>query len=289
MTRPPPRHGCASDNPPLVCEILTDRRLAIIGAGAMGEALASGLLRAGIIEASRLTLADVDESRLQAVANRLGVATTSSNREAVRDAEVVVLAVKPQIVQAAMTELASEWPADRLMISLAAGVKTVTLEGFLQAGAPVVRVMPNTPALVGQAATAICRGTHATENHRQVAHALFGAVGLAVDCDEKLLDAVTGLSGSGPAYVYVFIEALSDAGVEQGLPRDVAAKLAAQTVLGAAQMVLQTGQHPGALKDLVTSPGGTTIHGLHALEDGAFRGTVMAAVAAATRRAKELG
>jgi pyrroline-5-carboxylate reductase len=177
---------------------------------------------------------------------------------------------------------------DQLIVSIAAGISLKTLADGLGSGCRIIRVMPNTPCLVGCGASAYSRGPHATEQDAQLVQRLLSNVGTAVEVPEKLLDAVTGLSGSGPAYVYQIIEALSDGGVRMGLPRETATRLAAQTVLGAAQMVLSTGQHPGALKDAVTSPGGTTIAGLHALERGGLRGTLMDAVEAATQRAKEL-
>jgi pyrroline-5-carboxylate reductase len=265
------------------------QRIAFIGAGAMGEALMRGWISTGVVARENVVAADVVPDRLRFVAEQLLVRTTTDNMEAVVGADVVLLAVKPNVVDSVMAAIAPTLTPQQIIISIAAGVSTKTIEKHLTAPVPVVRIMPNTPALVGAAASAICLGQHAREEHRQIAHALFGAVGIAVDADEKLLDAVTGLSGSGPAYVYLFIESLSDAGVQQGLPRDVATKLAAQTVLGAAQMILTTGKHPGELKDMVTSPGGTTIAGIAELERGAFRGTVMSAVAAATKRAKELG
>jgi pyrroline-5-carboxylate reductase len=268
---------------------MLDQRIAFIGAGAMGEALMRGWIEKGVVARENLVAADVVPDRLRFIAEQLLVNTTTDNLEAVNGTDVILLAVKPNVVDPAMSQIAPMLTPQQTVISIAAGVPTKTIEKHLTAPVPVVRIMPNTPALVGQAATAICLGQHARDEHRQLAHALFGAVGIAVDAEEKLLDAVTGLSGSGPAYVYLFIEALSDAGVQQGLPRDVATKLAAQTVLGAAQMVLTTGKHPGELKDMVTSPGGTTIAGIAALESGAFRGTVMNAVGAATKRAKELG
>jgi pyrroline-5-carboxylate reductase len=203
-------------------------------------------------------------------------------------AAVIVLAVKPQVLTSALQPLREGIGPSQMVLSIAAGVSTARIEECFAKDIPVVRVMPNTPALVGAAASAICLGRFANQTHRAQAHRIFDAVGLAVDVEEKLLDAVTGLSGSGPAYVYVFIEALSDAGVRAGLPRDVATRLAAQTVLGSARMVLETGTHPGVLKDMVTSPGGTTIAGLHALEQNAFRGAVIDAVQAATQRSKEL-
>ncbi|HEX8551245.1 MAG TPA: pyrroline-5-carboxylate reductase [Abditibacteriaceae bacterium] len=264
-------------------------KLLFLGAGAMGEALMRGALAGHVCAASDISAFDVDVVRVQNLAMELGIRTVSDVVDAAREAEVILLAVKPQTIAKALEPLRDVLTEKHTLVSIAAGVSTASLESNFAASVPVVRVMPNTPALVGQAASALCLGAHADESHRALAHKLFDAVGVAVDCDEKQIDAVTGLSGSGPAYVYLFIEALSDGGVKQGLPRAVATKLAAQTVLGAAQMVLETGQHPGVLKDMVTSPGGTTIAAIHALETGAFRGVVMDAVEAATERAREMG
>ena len=248
-----------------------------------------GLLNASVYAPEEIVAFDVDGARLQSLAQELGVRTASDVVAAAREAKIVVLAVKPQTISAALEPLRAILGSQHTLISIAAGVSTSQLESHFEAEIACVRVMPNTPALIGQAASAIAPGAHATSTHIQAAHRIFDVMGLAIDVPEKLLDAVTGLSGSGPAYVYVFIEALSDAGVKMGLPRDVATQLAAQTVAGAAQMVLQTGKHPGVLKDMVTSPGGTTIAGLHALEEGAFRGVVIDAVEAATNRSRELG
>jgi pyrroline-5-carboxylate reductase len=263
--------------------------IAFLGAGAMGEALVRGLLQAGIYAPQDVVAFDVSRERLQSLAQELSIRAADDVVAAASEAEVVVLAVKPQVVGEALELLRRVLTPQQTLISIAAGVTTKQLESHFDAQVPCVRVMPNTPALIGQAASAIALGTHATGSHGKIAHRIFDVIGLAIDVPEKLLDAVTGLSGSGPAYVYVFIEALSDAGVKMGLPRDVATQLAAQTVAGAAQMVLQSGKHPGVLKDMVTSPGGTTIAGLHALEDGAFRGVVIDAVEAATERSRELG
>lgn len=263
--------------------------LAFLGAGAMGEALVKGLLAAGTYAAPDIVLYDVDSARVDQLATATGTRAASTPLEAARGAEVVLLAVKPQVIEAALAPLREVMTADQTLVSIAAGVSTARIEACFTNTVPVVRVMPNTPALVGQAATAICAGVHAGAAHRELARKIFSAVGVAVDSDEKHLDAVTGLSGSGPAYVFAFIEALADGGVRAGLARDIALKLAAQTVLGSAKMVLETGEHPGVLKDRVASPGGTTIAGLHALEQGAFRGTVMDAVMAATERSRELG
>ncbi len=255
----------------------------------MGEALSRGLILAGTYAGSDLVLFDVDSARVAALAGSLGARAAGSVEEAVAGADVVLLAVKPQVIESALAPLRSTLTAGQTLVSIAAGVSTKRLEACFDAPVPVVRVMPNTPALVGAAATVICAGAHAGAEHVAKARAIFAAVGLCVEADEKLLDAVTGLSGSGPAYVFLFIEALADGGVRAGLPRDVAMQLAAQTVLGSAKMVLETGEHPGTLKDRVASPGGTTIAGLHALESGAFRGTVMDAVVAAAERSRELG
>jgi len=212
-----------------------------------------------------------------------------SNKEVAKNAATaVILATKPFAIPEACKDIASVKEADALIISIAAGVTIETLERLLP-GKRVIRVMPNTPCLVGQAAVAFALGTLATDADREIAHTIFGSVGIAMEVKEMHLDAVTGLSGSGPAYVFQFIEALSDGGVRVGLPRAIATQLAAQTVKGAAEMVLQTGTHPGALKDTVCSPGGTTIAGVEALEKGGFRAAAISAVTAATRRSMQLG
>jgi pyrroline-5-carboxylate reductase len=262
--------------------------IAFLGAGAMGEALMRGLIEAGSYAPQDIAAFDSDAARLKGVADALGITAGRDAASTVRDVPVVLLAVKPQAIGAALQPLRDAFHAGQTLISIAAGVTTAQLESHFAAAVPCVRVMPNTPCLVGCAASAISLGAHADASHRAIAHRVFDAVGIAVDVEEKLLDAVTGLSGSGPAYVYLFIEALSDAGVKMGLSRDVATRLAAQTVGGAAQMVLETGKHPGSLKDMVTSPAGTTIAGVHALEKNGFRGAVMDAVQAATERSREL-
>lgn len=263
-------------------------KLFFMGAGAMGEALLRGALAGNVAAPADITLYDVNASRVVQLAADLGVGAASAPEEAA-NSDLILLAVKPQTVAAALAPLRALLGAKHTVVSIAAGVSTAALESNFDGPVPVVRVMPNTPALVGKAASALCLGAHADSSHLALAHQLFDAVGVAVDVDEKQIDAVTGLSGSGPAYVYLFIEALSDAGVKMGLSRAVATQLAAQTVAGAAQMVLETGTHPGALKDQVTSPGGTTIAALHDLERGAFRGVVMNAVETAAKRSRELG
>lgn len=263
-------------------------RVACIGVGAMGGALVGGIVQAGVADPSDVFVADVDEARARQAAARYGVQVVG-HQEAAAQADVVVIAVKPGDVPAALQQIAPGLRPGACVISVAAGVPLAVIEARLPAGTPAIRAMPNTPCLVRQGAIALAAGTHAAEAHMEKARRLFGAVGLVVTVPEPLLDAVTGLSGSGPAYVYMFIEALADGGVLAGLPRDVALQLAAQTVLGAARMVLETGRHPGELKDMVTSPAGTTIAGVKALEEHAFRAACIRAVEVAAARSRELG
>lgn len=263
-------------------------RVACIGVGAMGGALVGGVVQAGLVAPHDVFVADVDAAKAQHVAQTYGVQPVTS-REAASRADVIVVAVKPGDVPAALQELAAGLRPGACVISIAAGVPLSVIERWLPDGTPAIRAMPNTPCLVRQGAIALAAGTHAGAEHVEKARELFGAVGLVATVPEPLLDAVTGLSGSGPAYVYMFIEALADGGVLAGLPRDVAMKLAAQTVLGAAHMVLESGRHPGQLKDMVTSPAGTTIAGVKALEEHAFRAACMRAVEAAAKRSRELG
>ncbi len=263
--------------------------LGFLGAGKMATALAIGFIRAGLVAPGKVIASDLSEGAAAGFAKETGANTTSSNLRVVESASVLVLAVKPDQVPGVLNEIREKFTPNHLLISIAAGVSLAKLEAGLGTKARVIRVMPNTPALVGASASAYAVGKSASAEDAELAKRLLSSVGVAFELKEALLDAVTGLSGSGPAYVYQFIEALSDGGVASGLPRDIATRLAAQTVLGAAKMVLETGQHPGALKDQVTSPGGTTIEGLHELEKGKLRGTVMSAVRAATEKSKKLG
>lgn len=270
---------------------LEEVRVGFLGGGAMGEALAAGVLAAGV-PASCVRISDPDPARRDHLASAHGVAVHDDNDAVVEASGVVVLAVKPALARRVLAGLRAVRDATRrpLWISIAAGVPLATLEGSLPAGARVVRAMPNTPALVGSGATAFVANAAATARDRAVARSLFESVGKAWEAPaEALLDAVTGVSGSGPAYAFVFLEALSDAGVRMGLPRAVASDFAIQTLLGAARLAQETGQHPAALKDQVTSPGGTTIEALERLEAGGFRAALHAAVAAACQRARELG
>jgi pyrroline-5-carboxylate reductase len=269
-----------------------EKKLAVIGAGQMAEALLGGLFASHAIHAAAVRATDVSLERRDLMKSRFGIAVGTDNKEAADWAEVILLAVKPQAMDAVLGEIATAMPG-RLVVSIAAGISIQALAAHgsgAAAKAPrIVRVMPNAPALVREGMSALACGAGATEEDAQLARTLFEAVGRVVMVEERVMDAVTGLSGSGPAYVFMAIEALADGGVKMGLSRPVAALLAAQTVLGAARMLLETGEHPASLKDRVASPGGTTIAGLHQLEEGGLRACLMAAVEAATKRSKELG
>lgn len=265
------------------------KKIAFLGTGNMAEALVKGLLRAGTATADEIVCTEPRAERREEVSGRYGVRCISGNVEAAEEADIVLLSVKPQTMDHLLDEIAPVVDHRKLVISIAAGVPISAIARKLGAGVRIVRVMPNTPALVGAGAAALARGANATEDDLRQARTLFEAVGTAVVVEEHQLDAVTGLSGSGPAYVFLAIEALADGGVKVGLARPVAMALAAQTVMGAAKLVLETGEHPGRLKDQVTSPGGTAIAGVHALEQGGFRAALMAAVEAATLRSHELG
>lgn len=265
-----------------------ERNVALIGAGQMAEALIGGILQSGLLPPGRLRATDPSAERRDAVGRRYGIPVGVDNREAAAWAEVVILAVKPQTLPAVLGGLAADL-AGKLVISIAAGVPLRRIAEPLAAEARVVRVMPNAPALQRAGVSALALGPTVTEEDFRLARRLLEAVGSVVLVGEPLMDAVTGLSGSGPAYALLMIEALADGGVKMGLPRDVAVMLAAQTLAGAAKMWIETGQHPGRLKDRVASPGGTTIAGLHELEKGGLRAALTKAVEAATERSKALG
>lgn len=263
--------------------------IGFIGAGKMALALAQGWARAGLVAAKDIVSSDVREEGRRDFVRDVGGRAVADNREVFGAVDVVVLAVKPDQAVAVLEAVRPAVAERHLIVSIAAGVPLARLEGALFDGARVVRVMPNTPAMVGASASGFARGRWATAEDSSLTQRLFSALGVAVEVPEKLLDAVTGLSGSGPAYVYQVIEALSDGGVAAGLPRSIATRLAAQTVFGAAKMAIETGLHPGVLKDMVTSPGGTTIEGLHELEKAGARGAFMNAVRAAADKARRLG
>ncbi len=267
----------------------TALKIGFLGAGKMASALAKGFLRAGLVQPENLIASDPIEPARSQFAAETGATTTDDNLQVVRASEVLFLAVKPAHVTSLLQQINPHFTERHLLISIAAGWTLAKLQSFLFDGSRIIRVMPNTPALVGMAAAGYAMGESATIKDGDLTKQLLSSVGVAYSLPEYLLDAVTGLSGSGPAYAFLMIEALSDGGVAAGLPRDVAIKLAAQTLLGSAKMVLETGLHPGALKDMVTSPGGTTIEGIHELEKGAVRAALINAVRAATDKSRQLG
>ncbi|MBI2218618.1 MAG: pyrroline-5-carboxylate reductase [Candidatus Rokubacteria bacterium] len=268
---------------------MKDKRVGFVGAGNMGEALIRGLVEARVVPAASVLAHDVRADRLRELEGRFGIRIAKDNETLVREADVVVLAVKPQIMDAVLAGIAGEVTRDKLLISIAAGVSTARIRTALGTPARLIRVMPNTPALVLEGVTAMARGEGLEPGDLDLAAEVFRAVGRVVTLDEDLMDAVTGLSGSGPAYVAIVVEALADGGVRMGLDRQTAMTLATQTVAGAARLLQQTGMHPGALKDMVSSPGGTTIAGVAALEAGGLRATLISAVERATVRSRELG
>ena len=268
--------------------MLKQKKLAVLGAGKLGESLIRGLLDAGVVKAADITVTAAHPQRVAQLRESLGVAGTDSNAEAAKRADIVLLSVKPQSVPVVLGDLRDVLEPSQLLVSVAASVSTAFIEKHLARPVPVVRAMPNTPALVRKGMTGLCAGRNATPGHLDLALAIFESVGRTVIVDEKHMDAVTALSASGPAFIYIVIESLAEAGVKVGLPRDVATQLAAQTVLGAGAMVLETGEHPAKLKDLVTTPAGCTIDGILELEEGGLRVTLIKAVVRATQRAKEL-
>ncbi|MEM8487348.1 MAG: pyrroline-5-carboxylate reductase [Bacteroidota bacterium] len=269
--------------------LLANHKIAVIGAGNMGRAIIGGLLKGNDTDAGQIRATRRSARALKALAEQFpGIQTTSNNADAVADATIIILAVKPQMVLKVIKEIRAHISDKTLIISVLAGITTQTLQHEFALNLPVVRTMPNTPALVDEGATAICAGDYAGDDELDSARAVFEAVGSVEVVPEYLMDAITGLSGSGPAYIYMIIEALTDAGVKQGIPRPIASALSAQTVYGAAKLVIETGKHPAILKDEVTTPGGTTISAIAALESHGLRNMLINAVATATERSKEL-
>ena len=264
------------------------KKLTLIGAGKIGEALLSSILGAQLVPVSRVVATDADPPRADYIGEKYGVNALTNNRQAVAGADLVMLSVKPQQVTEVLRDIRRSLAKNSLVISVAAGVTTGLIERELDHGHRVIRVMPNTPCLIRQGMTAICRGKHATPEDLKVAQAIFSAMGRIVVVDEKHMDAITGLSASGPAYVYMIIESLAEGGVKLGLPRELSTELSAQTLLGASALVLHTGEHPAKLKDIVTTPAGCTIDGLLELEEGGLRVTLIKAVVRAAERAREL-
>ena len=265
-----------------------NKRIAVLGTGKLGEALINGMLDAGIVAKKQFIATAAHKERLDVVKSKLDVETTLSNAEAVRKAHLVLLCVKPQTVEEVLRQVAGELTPDHIVVSVAASVTTRLMEGIINKAVPVIRTMPNTPCFIKKGMTALAPGKHATPEHMAQARKIFDAIGRTIILDEKHMDAVTGLSASGPAFVYIIIESFVEAGVKVGLPREAATLLAAQMVLGASSMVLETGEHPAKLKDTVTTPAGCTIDGILELEDGGLRVTLIKAVVRATNRAKEL-
>jgi pyrroline-5-carboxylate reductase len=269
--------------------MLSGLTVGVIGAGNMAEALISGLLHGRRIAPGQLLVSDINASKLARFRDIYKVHTASINRDVAKQADVLVLAVEPQVLDEALADLAVIIREETLLISVAAGYPIARIARYVPDTSRIVRSMPNTPSLIREGATAVAYDAQLSDAHAAIVRALFESIGQVVKVEEGALDAVTGLSGGGPAYVYVMIEALADGGVKAGLTRETAQLLAAQTVSGAARMVLESREHPGVLKDRVASPGGTTMSGLHELERGGLRATLISAVEAATRRSQELG
>jgi pyrroline-5-carboxylate reductase len=269
--------------------MLRNKQVGFVGSGNMGEALIHGLLHGHLCRPEQIICSDIRPEKLKMIREKYGVKGTTHNTEVVKESDIVLLAVKPQIMKPVVDEIAKYLDLSKLIISIAAGVPLDAIETCAMRELKLIRVMPNICVSVREGVSAIAAGKHAQKEDLMMAKTIFDSVGKSLFVDEYLLDAVTGLSGSGPAYIFLIIDALADAGVKVGLSRDDALILAAQTVLGAAKMLIETGEHPGKLKDLVTSPGGTAIAGLHTLEEGGLRTTLMNAVEVATQRAKVLG
>lgn len=268
--------------------MLTRKRIAVVGAGHIGSALIGGLLKAKLVPPKNISASRRRPEALDELRRKWGIHTTSDNRKAIRGADVILLAVKPQTAPAVLDELAPGVARGQLVLSVMAGLTTRFINRRLRKNNPVVRAMPNTPVLVEAGATAIARGAYASEEDLRTAEQIFGAVGIVEVVPEPLMDAVTGLSGSGPVYIYTVIEALIDGGVKVGLPRPIARRLAVQTVFGSAKLVLESGKHPAILRDEVTTPGGTAISAIHTLESKGLRTVLMDAIVTATRRSEEL-
>ena len=269
--------------------MLRGKRIAVVGGGKMGGALVEGMISGSLVKPEAVVVSDTDEARRREISRSCGAAVTADNREAVRGADVVLLAVKPQNMAEVLAGLSGAVSPAALVISIAAGIATAFIEGGLGGKIRVVRVMPNMPALIGEGAAALAPGAHATEADLALARHIFAAVGITVDVREELMDAVTGLSGSGPGYAFLIIEAFTEAGVRTGLPRETALRLISQSLLGAAKLCLKGEKPPAELRAMVTSPGGTTLAGLKVLEERKVYDALIAAVEAATRRSAELG
>ncbi len=267
---------------------MSEEKVAFLGLGKMGGILLQALLKKNLLSPKNTVATVRHTERAQELSQELGISVTTDNRQAAQQSDLVLLCVKPQTVREVTEEIAGEMTSKKLLISIAASVPTRYIEEILDSEVPVVRAMPNTPCVIGCGMTGLCKGKFADETHLDIAKTFFDSVGMTVTVDEKRMDAVTGLSASGPAFIYIILESLAEGGVKVGLPRDVATLLAAQTAQGAARMVLETGQHPALLKDAVTTPAGCTVDGIMELEEGKLRVTLIKAVVKATERAQEL-
>jgi len=268
--------------------MLQGKKISFIGSGAMAEALISGIINAGLVLPNQIMVSDISKQRLDYMHDKYGIHTTANTQEVVREANILFLTIKPQVMTVVLDSIAPYIAPSTLVVSVAAGIRIQELQEKLPR-IPIIRVMPNTPVAVNEGMSVVALGEHAGEENGELVLSLFSAVGKALRMEEKDMDAVTGLSGSGPGYAFVLIDALSDAGVRVGLTRQNAVIMAAQTLLGAAKMVLETGEHPAKLRDMVTSPGGTTIAGVHVLEQKGVRAALIDAVQAATNRSQEMG
>jgi pyrroline-5-carboxylate reductase len=264
------------------------KKIGFIGGGAICEALLGGLINKEIVDPGLVSVHDVVPERLQYLKQRFDIHAHGSGKQVVKTSDILFLTVKPQVMGKVLPEIGAQVSRQTLVVSVAAGITLASIEQHMPE-VPVIRVMPNTPVAVGAGMTAVARGTYATEESAQLVAALFSSVGRSVIVDESMMDAVTGLSGSGPAFMFLMLDALSDAGVRVGFPRQTAKLLAAQTMMGAAKMMLDTGEHPAQLRDMVTSPSGTSIAGVHVLEEKAVRAALIDAVVAATNRSREMG
>ena len=269
--------------------MFTNKKVTIIGVGKIGETLLNGMIKNNLVKKENLTGSTAQEGHAQEINKKYGIKTYINNREMILGKDIIILAIKPQIMKKVLSDIKNVISEKQLVISIAAATSTKFIEECLGKDIPVIRAMPNTPALINEGMTVICPGRYIDKNHTQMAIDIFGAVGLVeVVHREELMDVVTALSGSGPAYAYIIIESLTEGGVRMGLPRELAKKLTAQTLLGASKMVLETGMHPALLKDAVTTPAGVTVDGLMELEDGGIRVTLIKAVSRATEKSKEL-
>lgn len=268
--------------------MLDNKKIGVIGAGHIGTAVIGGMLRAKLTSPKNIYASKKSTNNLEDISKTFGIHTTTDNKKVARSSEILILAVKPMNAREVLSEIKDVIEPSQLIITVMAGIKSSFINALLEVQCPVIRSMPNTPVLVDAGATAICKGEFANEDHLKIAHTIFKSVGTVEVVPENLLDAVTGLSGSGPAYIYMVIEAMTDGGVKMGIPRQIAFRLASQTVFGAAKLVIETGKHPAILKDEVTTPGGTAIAAVHELETHGLRTMLINAVSTATIRSKEL-